>query len=86
MAKADVWSTIATERGALAADLESLTDAQWQTASWCDGWTVQDVLAHMTNTAMTSPAGFFAGLAGSGFSFEKLQAKRIALADRRRPG
>ena len=78
MASSDVWSTIAAERRALASDLGSLPDAKWQTASLCDGWTVQDVLGHMTATAGLTPARFFAGLIGSGFSFEKLQAKSVA--------
>lgn len=25
----------------------ALTDAQWQVASWCPGWTVHDVIAHV---------------------------------------
>jgi len=36
MAKVDVWATIASERRALADDLASLTDAQWDTPSLCD--------------------------------------------------
>lgn len=77
MASSDVWSTIAAERTALAADLSSLTDAQWQTASLCDGWTVRDVLGHMTSTAELTPGRFFGGIIGSGFSLAKLQAKAI---------
>jgi uncharacterized protein (TIGR03083 family) len=78
MASSDVWSMIAAERQALAHDLGSLPDAQWQTPSLCDGWTVRDVLGHMTATAGLTPGRFFAGLIGSGFSFEKLQTKSVA--------
>ena len=42
----DMWSTVAAERGALAADLADLSDQQWKTPSLCDGWTVREVLAH----------------------------------------
>ncbi len=78
MANSEVWSMIAGERQALADDLGSLTDAQWQTASLCSGWSVRDLLGHMTATAEMTPVGFFGGIIGSGFSLEKLQEKDIA--------
>lgn len=78
MAKVDVWSTIAAERRALADDLSSLTEAQWDTPSLCDEWTVRDVLAHMTATAKISPGAFFGKMISSGFSLTKVQAKDIA--------
>src|SRR6185312_1374211 len=37
-AMADVWATIAAERGTLADDLADLTPAQWDTSSLCAGW------------------------------------------------
>ncbi|HEY6295261.1 MAG TPA: maleylpyruvate isomerase family mycothiol-dependent enzyme [Streptosporangiaceae bacterium] len=74
----DIWPVIHAERKSLAGDLTSLTDEQWTTASLCDGWTVRDVLAHMTSAANLTPPAFFATLIGSGFSFEKVQAKGIA--------
>ena len=77
MASSDVWSMIASERKALAADLGSLTDAQWKTASLCDGWAVRDVLGHMTATAEMTPGKFLGGIIGSGFSLTKLQNKEI---------
>ena len=77
MASSDVWSMIAGERQALASDLGSLTDAQWETASLCDRWAVRDVLGHMTATAEMTPGKFFAGMIGSGFSITKLQDKEI---------
>jgi uncharacterized protein (TIGR03083 family) len=74
----DIWPVIHAERKSLAGDLRPLADEQWTTASLCDGWTVRDVLAHMTSAANLTPPVFFATLIGSGFSFEKLQAKGIA--------
>ena len=44
----DVWPTIHAERKALAADLDSIPVREWDTPSLCDGWTVRDVVAHMT--------------------------------------
>ena len=78
MAKADIWPTINAERQALADDLHSLSDDQWATASLAGGWSVRDVLAHMTATGSMNPPQFFGKLIGSGFSFEKVQAKGIA--------
>jgi uncharacterized protein (TIGR03083 family) len=78
MALPSPWPTIHAERKALAADLELLTDDQWATPSLCAGWTVRQVLGHMTATAAMTPPKFFAGLLRSGFSFDGLVAKDIA--------
>lgn len=78
MGGADIWSAVHAERRALAADLRDLSGEAWDTPSLCGGWTVRDVLAHMTSTASLTPPQFFGKLAASGFSFEKLQAKGIA--------
>ena len=74
---ADMWATIAIERGALAEDLADLSGELWATPSLCPGWTVQDVLAHMTSTAHITPPAFLLALAGSGFNFEKFSRKGI---------
>lgn len=74
----DLWGTIARERGALAADLAGLSDAEWATPSLCEGWSVREVLAHMTTTARTGPGGFVAGLARSGFKFDRFSEAGIA--------
>jgi uncharacterized protein (TIGR03083 family) len=78
MVKQDRWPMIHAERAALAADLEGLNAEQWSTPSLCDGWTVQDVLGHMTATAKISHGAFFPKLVSSGFSLKKMQAKDIA--------
>jgi uncharacterized protein (TIGR03083 family) len=75
----DVWPTIHAERATLAADLQGLSDVQWATPSLCSGWSVRDVLAHMTATARMTPPRFLLKMLTSGFSFQKLQAKDIAL-------
>ena len=74
----DVWPTIHSERKALAADLDGLSAKAWDAPSLCDGWTVRDVVAHMTAATKLSGPKFFGTLLGSGFSFEKVQAKGIA--------
>jgi uncharacterized protein (TIGR03083 family) len=77
MAGIDIWPVVHDERAALAADLSPLSEEQWSAPSACDGWTVRDVLAHMTATAKMTPGAFFPKLIGSGFSFDKIQAKGI---------
>jgi uncharacterized protein (TIGR03083 family) len=78
MAKIDIWPTIQAERKALAADLGALSDEQWETPSLCEGWTVRDVVAHMTATARVTPVSFFPKLLTSGFSLSRMQNKDIA--------
>ena len=68
---ADMWTTIAGERGALADDLPQLPTEKWATGSLCEAWTVEQVLAHMTSTAQMTPPKFFAGFMVSGFNFPK---------------
>ena len=77
MAKTEIWPAIHAERKALGGDLVGLAVAQWSTPSLCTGWTVQDVVAHMTATAKITPAAFFPKLLASGFSLTRMQAKDI---------
>jgi uncharacterized protein (TIGR03083 family) len=74
----DIWPVIHAERKALATDLRTLSNADWATRSMCERWTVRDVLAHMTSAATLTPPAFFGKLAGSGFSFDKVQEKGVA--------
>jgi uncharacterized protein (TIGR03083 family) len=78
MAASGIWSTIHAERLALADDLASLPAQRWDTPSLCPGWTVRDVLAHLTSTAKLTPLSFFAAFAGSGFRFNVMAARSIA--------
>lgn len=43
-----VWTAIDVERLRVADLLAELTDAEWQAASLCEGWTIRDVAAHLT--------------------------------------
>ena len=74
-----MWDTIHSERRGLAADLEHLAEAQWGTPSLCEGWSVRDVLAHMTATARMGQAQFFGKLLASGFNFKGMQSRDIAV-------
>ncbi|MDQ1647948.1 MAG: hypothetical protein QOG60_5 [Frankiaceae bacterium] len=74
----DIWSTIATERAALADDLAGVDGAAWDTPSLCPGWTVRDVTAHMIATAEMTPPRFVAKMARNGFGFQRMVARDIA--------
>jgi len=74
----DIWPTVHAERKALAADLQGRSDEDWARPSLCNGWTVRDVLAHMTSAAKLTPPAFFGKMIGSGFSFDKVQEKGVA--------
>ena len=67
----DLWTLVAAERGALASDLAGLTREQWASPSLCPGWTVRDVVAHLTAAASTGPGAFFGQFARAGFNFVK---------------
>lgn len=66
----DLWTLVAAERGALADDLARLTPEQWAHQSLCSGWTVRDVVAHLTAAASTGPGAFFGQFARAGFNFD----------------
>jgi uncharacterized protein (TIGR03083 family) len=74
----DMWKLIHTEREALAADLQRVGDASWETPSLCDRWTVRQVVAHMTATAMMTPPRVLASFAGARFSFSAFADKGVA--------
>lgn len=78
MAGGDVWPSIQEERKALAADLDGLTVDAWNTPSLASGWTVRDVVAHLTATSKLTGPRFLFKMAGSGFRLQRLQAKGIA--------
>lgn len=75
----DLRTSIRQEREALIADLVTIDDAAWATPSLCPGWTVRDVVAHMTALARMTPLGFVKKLAASGFSPSRVETRDIAI-------
>lgn len=73
----DVWPIVHAERAALIADLEQLTDDQWEQPSLCGGWTVHDVVAHIVDTALTTRLGFAFSLARAGFDLDRQNADGV---------
>ena len=48
----ETWAAIDAHRLRTAELLESLSDAEWRHQSLCEGWTVEDVAAHLTMQQM----------------------------------
>lgn len=44
----DIWAAIADERRGLADDLEALAEPAWSAVTTCGGWTVHQLVAHLT--------------------------------------
>ena len=69
MGDAELQPVVAEALGALADALEGLPPERVDTPSLCAGWTIRNVLAHMTMAARYSPEEFTAQLASDGFDF-----------------
>ena len=76
--RAALWSAIHTERAALARDLAELTADQWTQPTPCDGWTVEDVVAHLTAGASIGPVRWFRSIVGARFDAARHNARRLA--------
>ncbi|MFD7293511.1 maleylpyruvate isomerase family mycothiol-dependent enzyme [Streptomyces sp. NPDC059897] len=73
-----LWPLIHQERSALAADLDGLTSARWDTPSLCAGLSVREVLAHLTAGASLNAVRWLAGVIRCRFDFDKQVAVRLA--------
>ena len=67
MDAADYWAMTDAERGAFADLTDSLTPAQWDQASLCDGWRVRDVVAHLYEGSVLTGRKAFVTAAKYGF-------------------
>src|SRR5262245_36191112 len=80
MGDSELQPVVAEALGALADALEDLPGDRVDTASLCAGWTIRNVLAHMTMAARYSPEEFTAQLQRDGFDFTRL-SNRLAEQD-----
>jgi len=85
MDEENYWRVIESERRSLAAQLESLTDQQWETPSLCAGWRVRDVAAHIA-LVPTAPGlwALFGGIVKVGGNPDRFNHD-LAVAHARRP-
>jgi uncharacterized protein (TIGR03083 family) len=68
------------ERRDLADLLETLTDAEWDAPSLCEGWTVRDVVAHVVSYEHLGWVGVATRMARARFDPERANAIGIAEA------
>ncbi len=69
---ADTWRMIHGERRALAETLAGLSLEQWSSPSLCAGWDVKITAGHVLAGAEQTWPRFFAGMATSGFRFNRM--------------
>jgi uncharacterized protein (TIGR03083 family) len=77
LSRAALWSAAHAERAALADDLAGLGHAQWAQRSLCGRWVVEDVVAHLTAAASTSPLRWFASVLGARFDVDLHNDRRL---------
>ncbi|WP_232677577.1 maleylpyruvate isomerase family mycothiol-dependent enzyme [Nocardioides sp. R-C-SC26] len=75
------WELIARERRAFADVLDGLAPEDWETPSLCEGWSVQDVVAHTMVGPTASAREFLAAMLRARFRFDA--ANRRLTASRR---
>jgi uncharacterized protein (TIGR03083 family) len=83
---ADLGGIIRSERLALIDFLDSLSPDEWATPSLCDGWTVQDVAAHLAVAPSAAPHAAFVALARGGFRLNRMIADMAVRYASRGPG
>jgi uncharacterized protein (TIGR03083 family) len=71
-----VRDAITNERMSLCDLLEELDDAEWGTPSLCAGWTVKDVVAHLTTTTRTTVLDMVAAMARARGDFHRMTDRR----------
>ena len=67
MADSELGRQLRLERAEIHDFLAALDDDEWQRASWCEGWTVIDVAAHLASLLGASIAGLATRMARAGF-------------------
>lgn len=72
----DTWQVLDEERSALADDLATLADGQWDTQSLCSKWKVRHVVGHLIFGADMKTGQVLAGLVRSGMSFDRFMARK----------
>ena len=73
-----LWPLVHAERAALAEDLAYLDAAQWTHPSLCDGWVIEDVVAHLTAAASVGPLRWLVSILGARFDFDLHNERRLA--------
>ena len=67
-------AAITAERLELCAFLDDLSPSDWQAASLCPGWKVQDVIAHLTLTTRSTVPDVLKGAIKARGNFDRMEA------------
>jgi len=73
--RVDTWQAVDEERSALADDLATLEDSQWNAQSLCSEWKVRHVVGHLVGGADVKTGRFLGGMLKSGMSFNRFIAR-----------
>jgi uncharacterized protein (TIGR03083 family) len=71
----DVWQATVRLRRTFADRIESLGETAWSSPSWCDGWLVRDVLAHLVQNAERTYSSLALDLVRGGFGPDRAMSK-----------
>ncbi|GAA0619962.1 maleylpyruvate isomerase family mycothiol-dependent enzyme [Kribbella sandramycini] len=71
----DYYPWIEAERRDLADFLDSLTAPEWRIQSLCPGWTLHDVLAHLTTSTRTTWPMFLRGVLRARGNLDRMEAE-----------
>jgi uncharacterized protein (TIGR03083 family) len=71
----ELWDLVEDERRDLAALLASLTEAEWDHPSLCEGWRIREVVAHLIWVPTVTRGAVFMPLLKAGWSVPKLADK-----------
>lgn len=72
------WSLVHAERRALVDDLESLSPDRWNLPSWCPGWSVHDVAAHLVDNARATTLRLAVAMVRARFDFDRQNDQGVA--------
>lgn len=71
----EIQREVARLRRQFADRIESLDETAWNSASWCTGWRVRDVLAHLVSGAETTPLSMTRDLLRGGLRPDRAVSK-----------
>jgi uncharacterized protein (TIGR03083 family) len=71
----DEEQEVARLRRQFADRIDSLDETAWNSASWCDGWLVRDVLAHLVQNAERTYTSLTLDLLRGGFGPDRAMSK-----------
>lgn len=78
MSETDYWAMIHAERARLVDVLDGLSAEQWQVESWCTGWSVEQVTAHLTAVASTGTWAWIRSMVRAGLRADRHNNRLLA--------